>query len=281
MGDPPSPLDPPARAAPDQEAPVPEAPAAAARPQEPPGPASVGPAAPPGASALRKIGARARRILAHPAAPIGVLCVILLLSLGARVVNLDEPCTSPCKASSPHTLIFDEHYYVNAARVIAGINPPAGQPYHGAPLGDDPNAEHPQLAKIVIAGGIDLFGDDPTGWRIGSILFGLIALGALYALVRAAGGSPWLAVGASAVGALDNLLLVHGRIATLDIYAVAMMMIAATLYLRRRPLSAGIAAAIAGCMKEVGLYVVLVIVLFEPASPKAAPPAGSAPGRGP
>jgi predicted membrane-bound dolichyl-phosphate-mannose-protein mannosyltransferase len=219
------------------------------------------------ASSLRALVRRAhaltRRLLADPLAPTVLLCLILVLSLYARVLDLGQPCSAPCKTSSSHTLIFDESYYVNAARVIDGIEPPAGAPYHGAPKHEDPNAEHPQLAKLAIAGGIKLFGDNPRGWRIGSVLFGLIAMVALYMLVQAAGGSAWLALGAVAVMALDNLLLVHGRIATLDVYAVAMMLVAAALYMRRHPLLAGIALGIGGCMKEVALYLVFVVVLLE------------------
>ena len=203
------------------------------------------------------------RILSDPIAPIVALCAILILSLGARVIDLNEPCASPCSTPGSHTLIFDEDYYVNAARVIDHINPPEGQPYHNAPFGDDPNAEHPQLAKLIIAAGIKIFGDGPTGWRIGSIIFALIAIAALYALVRAAGGSGWLAVGAAGVGALDNLMLVQGRIGTLDIYAVAMMIIAATFYLRKRPVLAGIALGIGACMKEVALYLLVALVILE------------------
>ncbi len=212
---------------------------------------------------LSRLSRRAAALLGQPRAPIVVLCLILLCSLFARVVDLGEPCAKPCRTVASHTLIFDESYYVNAARVIDGINPPMGAPYHDAPKGDDPNAEHPQLAKLIIAGFIELFGDDPAGWRIGSVLFGLIALIALYALVRAAGGSQWLAVGASTIMSLDNLLLVHGRIGTLDIYAVAMMLVAGTLYLRRWPLAAGVALGVAACMKEVALYLLIVIVLLE------------------
>ncbi len=201
------------------------------------------------------------RLIANRWAPRIALCLVLIFSFGAKVIDLDQPCESPCKANSK--LIFDESYYVNAARVIAGINPPAGSPYHDTPLGDDPNAEHPQLAKLAIAAGIEIFGDDPTGWRSGSILFSLIALVALFALVRACGGGPWLAVGASAVMALDNLMLVHGRIGTLDIYAVAMMLISATFYMRRQPLLAGLALGVAACMKEVALSLALVFILME------------------
>jgi hypothetical protein len=61
----------------------------------------------------------------------------------------------------------------------------------------------------------------------------------------------------------DNLLLVHGRIATLDIYAVAMMLVAGTLYLRSSPVLAGLALAIGAGMKEVALYLLVVIALLE------------------
>ncbi|HEY7933699.1 MAG TPA: glycosyltransferase family 39 protein, partial [Solirubrobacteraceae bacterium] len=192
-----------------------------------------------------------------------VLSLVLALSLCLRLLELDQPCSTPCKLSSPHALIFDENYYVNAARVIDGINPPKGAPYHGAPRGDDPNAEHPQLAKLVIAGGIRLFGDGPWGWRVGSVLFGLIAMVALYGLVRASGGSQWLGVGVVGVMGSDNLLLVHGRIGTLDIYAVSLMLVAAWFYMRGWHLGAGVVLGVAGCMKEVALLLLVVLVVFE------------------
>lgn len=216
-----------------------------------------------GPSALATAEVLARRMLANRWAPRIALCLVLIFSFAGKAIDLNQPCEACGTAHGKYTLIFDESYYVNAARVIDGINPPAGEPYHGAPLGEDPNAEHPQLAKLVIAAGIEIFGDNPTGWRAGSILFALIALMALYALVRACGGGPWLAVGASAVMALDNLMLVHGRIGTLDIYAVAMMLISATFYMRRRPLLAGVALGIAACMKEVALALALVFLLME------------------
>src|SRR5437868_11690061 len=158
-----------------------------------------------------------RRLLAHSRAPLIALLIILALSAVARVAFIGRPCSSPCKSGRDHSLIFDEAYYVNAARVIAGVRPPAGVPYADAPLGKDPNAEHPQLAKLVMAGGIELFGDGPLAWRLGSIVFGTLAILGMYALVRAAGGGGWTALGAAALMAADNLLIVHGRIGTLDV----------------------------------------------------------------
>src|SRR5437868_10022359 len=106
----------------------------------------------------------------RPSLPLVLLAVLCLVSVGARAAWLGEPCRSPCRSATDHVLVFDEAYYVNAARVIAGIRPPAGAPYANAPLGVDANSEHPQLAKLLIAGGIELFGDGPLAWRLPSVL---------------------------------------------------------------------------------------------------------------
>jgi predicted membrane-bound dolichyl-phosphate-mannose-protein mannosyltransferase len=192
-----------------------------------------------------------------------VLVVICLVSTAARVAWLPAPCRTPCGGGTRHVLIFDEVYYVNAARAIAGIQPPAGANYADSPLGVDPNAEHPQLAKLIMAGSIEALGDDPWGWRLPSVLVGTVALLGMFALVRAAGGGPWLAVGASALMATDNLLLVHSRIGTLDVYALAAMLWAVVAYLKGRPLLAGAVIGVGLCAKEVAAEALLVVALLE------------------
>jgi predicted membrane-bound dolichyl-phosphate-mannose-protein mannosyltransferase len=194
---------------------------------------------------------------------LSLLCALVLVSLVARLAWLAEPCRSPCRAPTDHILVFDEAYYVNAARVIVGIHPPAGAPYANSPLGTDPNSEHPPLAKLLIAGGIELFGDGPLAWRLPSVLLGTVAILGMFFLVRAAGGGPWLGLGAAALMAADNLLLVHGRIGTLDISAVAAMIWGAALYLRARPMFAGVVIGIGACAKEVTPYVLLVLLVLE------------------
>ncbi|HLI60221.1 MAG TPA: phospholipid carrier-dependent glycosyltransferase [Solirubrobacteraceae bacterium] len=204
-----------------------------------------------------------RAQLLSPAAPLLVLALIALLSLGARSYQLGQPCQRPCTTANDHTLIFDEAYYVNAARVIADIRPPAGSHYDQSPLGTDPNAEHPQGAKLIMAGAIELFGDGPFAWRIGSVLFGTLAILAMYALARAAGAGRWTAVGAAGLMAADNLMIVSGRIGTLDIYALAPMLFGVACYLRGRLVAAMLLLALADCMKEVAPYALIVLGLLE------------------
>src|SRR5207302_10515960 len=121
----------------------------------------------------------------------------------------------------------------------------------------------PQLGKLIIAGSISLFGNDAIGWRVTAIVFGIAAILLLYWLVRCAGGSSWLALGAAGLATFDNLWLVHSRIAVLDIYVVPFMLAGAGLYLRRRPVLAGAVVGIGCCVKEFAVYALLVIVLLE------------------
>jgi predicted membrane-bound dolichyl-phosphate-mannose-protein mannosyltransferase len=195
--------------------------------------------------------------------PLWLLGALLLVSTLARLAWIAEPCRAPCHASTDHILVFDEDYYVNAARVIDRIPPPAGAPYANSPLGTDPNSEHPPLAKLIIAGGIELFGDNPIAWRLPSVLLGTVALLGLFELVRAAGGDRWTALGAAALMAADNLLLVHSRIGTLDIYATAAMIWGAAMYVRGRPILAGVVVGVGACAKEVAPYVLLALAVLE------------------
>jgi predicted membrane-bound dolichyl-phosphate-mannose-protein mannosyltransferase len=192
-----------------------------------------------------------------------LLAALCLASLCSRAVFLDKPCQSPCTQRESFALVWDETYYVNAARRIIGREVPAGKSYAASPAHRDPNAEHPQLGKLLIAAGIAILGDRPLGWRIGSLVFGTLALVLLYALVCAGGGSPLLALGATALMAADNLFVVHGRIATLDIYALAMLLGAGALYFRGRNFWSGAVLALAACMKLVAFYAIFVFGIFE------------------
>jgi dolichyl-phosphate-mannose-protein mannosyltransferase len=199
-------------------------------------------------SAIAAVGGR---LLASLRDPGTALPLLLIAALAARVVWLDFPKGS---------LIFDEAYYVNAARILLGWTVEPGAHYAGSPVGFDPNMEHPPLGKLILALSMLVFGDNGIGWRVPSVVAGMTALGAVYLIVRAAGETAWLAILAVAFLAFDNLTLVHGRIGTLDMLVLAPMLIGAWLALRERWVLAGICLAVALLVKLTAIFALLAIL---------------------
>ena len=185
--------------------------------------------------------------------PATVLPLLLIGALAARVVWLDLPRNS---------LIFDEAYYVNAARILLGWPVEAGAHYAGATPGLDPNMEHPPLGKLILALSMLIFGDNGIGWRIPSVIAGMTALGAVYMIVRAAGETAWLAILAVGLLAFDNLTLVHGRIGTLDMLVLAPILVGAWLALRDRWVLAGVFMALGMLVKLTAIYGLLAVLIL-------------------
>ena len=194
----------------------------------------------------RSIAARAERV-----DPDQALVLLLIAAFVLRAIWLTLPTNA---------LIADENTYVNAARVIAGFPVPSDQPFSGAAPGVDPHVDQPVLGKLAIAASMRVLGDNPIGWRIPSLIAGMVALLALAAIVRRAGGSKWLSVLAVALLALDNLFLVHPGIATPDMPMVAGALVGAWLALGRRWVLAGVAFAIASLFKPIALFAVIAAI---------------------
>jgi dolichyl-phosphate-mannose-protein mannosyltransferase len=214
--------------------------------------------APPPSAATRGERLRSGRIgrLAAVAAdnlrdPARVTLLLLLIALVLRALWLNLPARG---------LIFDESYYVNAARIILGW--PASAHYVDSPIGLDPNTEHPPLGKVLMAASMAVFGDNGIGWRVPSLIAGMVALAVVYKIVRTTDRSPWLAVLVLGLVSMDNLSFVHGRIGTLDMLALAPMLLGSWLALRRRWLLAGVAMGIALLMKLTALYGIGAVVLY-------------------
>jgi 4-amino-4-deoxy-L-arabinose transferase-like glycosyltransferase len=183
--------------------------------------------------------------------PLRVGAIVFVLAFALRVLWLNLPGRS---------LIFDEAYYVNAARVILGW--PATSHYVDSTPFLDPNTEHPPLGKLLIAGSMLVFGDNGLGWRLPSVIAGMIALGAVWQIVRTLDRSAWLAVLVVTLTAFDNLTFVHGRIGTLDILVLAPMLVGSLLALRRRWILAGVAMGIALLIKITALYGIGAVLLY-------------------
>jgi len=182
-----------------------------------------------------------------------LLALLLIAALVVRIVWLMIP---------QGALIFDESYYVNAARVLLGWPVPDGAPYAGSPVGLDPNTEHPPLGKLLMALSMAGFGDNGLGWRLPSVIAGMVALVAVYGIVRSSGESTRLALLVVGFVAFDNLMLVHSRIGTLDMLVLAPILVGAWMALRGRWAAAGAATGIGMLMKLTALYGFLALLIM-------------------
>jgi dolichyl-phosphate-mannose-protein mannosyltransferase len=115
-------------------------------------------------------------------------------------------------------LMFDESFYVRAAREFL-----AGQATS--------NAQHPPLAKYLIAASIRIFGDTPFGWRFPSTLAGAIIAAAIFGITCRLTRSRRIAIVAWLLTIAGGFWLVMGRIACLSIYEFAFELVGVWLFL--------------------------------------------------
>jgi len=166
------------------------------------------------------------------------LCLLVLIVLILHLATLMHP-------SAP---IFDEQYYIPDARsILQGSG--------------SERIEHPPLGKLIVAGGILIFGDNPFGWRIFSVLFGLACIVFFYLICRQLKLSPRASFLATFLLALENLSFVQASVAMLDVYSLAFMLASFWLYLKGRHTLAGVSVGLAALAKLTGALALPVIVL--------------------
>jgi dolichyl-phosphate-mannose-protein mannosyltransferase len=120
----------------------------------------------------------------------------------------------------PSEKVFDEVYYASDGCWYAG------EPYRTCGLETDAERSwvHPPLGKMMIAVGIDAFGNRPFGWRAASAVAGTATVALTGALAYILFGSAlWGAIAALLAGT-EHLLLVQSRVAMLDVFLAMLVM---------------------------------------------------------
>lgn len=145
-----------------------------------------------------------------------------------------------------HISVFDEKYYVPEAQSII----------HQRTI---LNPEHPALGKLFIASGILVFGDNPWGWRIPSVVFGVASLIIFYFICRRLANKE-VALFASFLMVFESLTFVISGIAMLDVFSLTFMLLAFLFYLHDRYVFSGISLGLSAVCKLTGLLGVFVIL---------------------
>ena len=154
--------------------------------------------------------------------------------------------------TTPDKITFDEVHYVPAAKQML-------EPGTPGPL---LNPMHPPLAKQMMAWSIRIFGDGPLGWRYPSVLFGALAIVAMYLCGLVLFASRGAALATAALTFLNQMVFVQSRIAMLDIYALTFDLFGITAFLHgfrsKRPeipfALSGLAFGLAGACKWSGFF---------------------------
>jgi len=144
-----------------------------------------------------------RRLLAPLHRPVPALLALLVAAQALFCWRL----------TTPHMLVFDEIHYVPAARTLLALEGPV-------------NIEHPLLGKALIALGILLFGDGPLGWRALSTLAGTAIVGGVFGIVWLMTRRTRAAAIAGGLTLVDFMVLVQARIAMLDGFMAAFVVLA-------------------------------------------------------
>ncbi len=162
--------------------------------------------------------------------------------------------------ATPEKFYFDEVHYVPAARQM--LEPVIREPML--------NPMHPPLGKQLIALSIRSLGDTPLGWRYPGVLFGSLAVVAVYLCGLALFAAQGPAIAASLLAFFNQMLFVQSRIAMLDIFGLTFSLFAIAAFIhgfrRERPhvwfALAGICLGLSAACKWSGLFVLAVCIVI-------------------
>ena len=151
----------------------------------------------------------------------GAPAIVVIVAAFTRLFNL----------GSPHTLVFDETFYVKDSWTLWNLGYSAAWPVEAdksfnVGLTDifektGSFVVHPPLAKWIIGLGMAAFGPDSSvGWRITTAIVGILAVVLLMVIAKKLFDSTLLAVIAGGLFAIEGNAIVMSRVALLDNYVM-------------------------------------------------------------
>lgn len=186
-----------------------------------------------------------------------IVGAITLVAGGLRLYRLAQPGEK----------VFDEVYYASDGCWYAGHS------FEACGLEDDAERSwvHPPLGKMLIAVGIDGFGNRPFGWRFTAALAGTATVGLVGALAFMLFASVGWAAVAAVLAGTEHLLFVQSRVAMLDVFLAFFVVLGFVLLVgdrlhpgRYRPLrlAAGAAFGLAIAVKWSGVLALLAAIIL-------------------
>jgi dolichyl-phosphate-mannose-protein mannosyltransferase len=156
------------------------------------------------------------------------------------------------RLSRPATLFWDEPHFVhNAVNYIQGKA--------------DWN-DHPPFGKFLVAIGILGWGDDPVGWRLVPLAFGLANIALASGIAVVTFRSRLAGILAATFVAIDGFFITYSRCAVLDemltSFVLGAFLLSATARTRRSLAACAVILGCAASIKWSGLFAVLPLLVF-------------------
>ena len=174
--------------------------------------------------------------------------VLALLIFSSRLAIVDSPKPADGEAYYDTGFVFDESYYVKAARKML-----AGEPA---------NDEHPPLSKALTMLGMTMFGDRPLGWRIFPMMASSISILLIYGISLLVSGEKPASFVAATLFATDTMAFNIGQIAMLDAPSMMFVLAGTILLLRNRHDLGSVSFGLASLCKLSSVLPVAGIVAF-------------------
>lgn len=189
--------------------------------------------------------------------PMAISASLFVLSFLLRLYRLGVP----------RSLVFDEKYYASDALDLLQAGIETGRP------------DHPPLGKWLIAGGIEIFGFTPVGWRFASVVAGSALVVATYLVGRVLAGGEGLGVLAALLVAVDGITFTMSRVAMLDIFFALFVVVGAGLGLVAIMRGSAATATVVGAASSLGYalavkwsaapVIVVVLAMFLVVRPRS------------
>ncbi|MEM0271506.1 MAG: glycosyltransferase family 39 protein [Thermoprotei archaeon] len=122
------------------------------------------------------------------------------------------------------------------------------------------NPEHPPLAKIIIATGIGVFGNNPLGWRFFSTLFGSLGMVGVYLASKKV--APKAALMATAIYAFYPLEVSMSQIGMLDVFSTTLLAFSFAALVNRRPKISALLLGLSAAAKLPGIVGWLPLIYY-------------------
>ncbi|MFW9942815.1 MAG: glycosyltransferase family 39 protein [Candidatus Thorarchaeota archaeon] len=145
-------------------------------------------------------------------------------------------------------VIFDEYWYIPAARSFI-MNKTYERP------------EHPPLGQLIIASGILAFGDKPIGWRIFSLLFGVMSLLSLYLIIKSFTKKENIALYTIILLAIEKMFITFSILAVLDIYFIFFLITSLLFFIKKRYLYSSLFFALSANCKITAFFGIPIFFL--------------------